>query len=244
MHCFSPDGRRIVTGCLDSTGAGLGHGDRHETVPAMKHTHWHGAYIQPRRPPGAVLEQRRDTARVWDAATGAPRCDPMRHPAAVLAAPSSAPTAPAWHAVRRPRRPGLGRRDRPAAAAATLAPRPGDRDPVQPRRPSRAHRERRPDGPPLGPGQREPRGPAARRQLNDGSRPGSAPTAVSSSRTAGGAGARLGCRDRLASGPPLAQPRELARRRGVQPGRPLVRGARRQSETRADAWVWDLETRR
>ena len=82
--CFSPDGRRIVTGCLDSLVRVWDTATGKQTVPAMKQTHWNGALFSPDG--HWVLSWSAagdDTARVWNAATGAPRCDPMRHPAPV-----------------------------------------------------------------------------------------------------------------------------------------------------------------
>jgi WD40 repeat protein len=84
--CFSPDGRRIVTGCLDALARVWDTTTGRQTVPAMKHAH----YVEPGffSPDGRwVLTHSADgTARVWDAATGAPRCDPMRHPAGLSGA--------------------------------------------------------------------------------------------------------------------------------------------------------------
>src|SRR5262249_10271279 len=78
---FSPDGRRVVPGCLDSQARVWDTTTGRQTVPAMKHAHYAdgGSFS----PDGRwVLTQCADgTARVWDAASGAPRCDPMRHPA-------------------------------------------------------------------------------------------------------------------------------------------------------------------
>jgi serine/threonine protein kinase len=79
---FSPDGRRIVTGCLDSQVRVWDTATGRQVVPAMRYTHYAGASFSP---DGRwVLSRSSDgTARVWDATTGAPRCDPMRHPGGV-----------------------------------------------------------------------------------------------------------------------------------------------------------------
>jgi WD40 repeat protein/serine/threonine protein kinase len=85
LHGFSPDGRRIVTGCHDTLVRIWDTTTGQQTVPVMKHAHHCSAAFSPdgRR----VLSWSYDgTARVWGADTGAPRCDPMRHPAAVESA--------------------------------------------------------------------------------------------------------------------------------------------------------------
>ena len=130
-------------------------------VPAMKHTHWNGASFSPDGRWVLSWSWSGDqTARVWNAATGVPRCDPMRHPAPVSSR-NSAPTAPAWPpcAMTMPSASGtplLAGLSLPplwhlapltgfnsAPTAGTCSPRAG------------------PDGPRLGPGRRQPRRPAA-----------------------------------------------------------------------------------
>src|SRR5262249_35283037 len=79
---FTPDGRRIVTGCLDSLVRIWDTTTGQQTVPPMKHAHYASASFSP---DGRwVLSWSNDgTARVWSAPTAAPRCDPMRPPAVV-----------------------------------------------------------------------------------------------------------------------------------------------------------------
>ncbi len=84
VHSFSPDGRRIVTGCLDGNVRIWDTTSGKLTIPAMKHPNYNGASFSP---DGRwVLSRCMDgdnSVRVWDAATGAPRCDPMHHPSGV-----------------------------------------------------------------------------------------------------------------------------------------------------------------
>ena len=80
----APTGRRIVTGCLDGTVRVWNTTDGKLAVPAMKHTHWNGASFSPDGRWVLSWSWSGDqTVRIWNAATGAPRCDPMRHPAPV-----------------------------------------------------------------------------------------------------------------------------------------------------------------
>jgi WD40 repeat protein/tetratricopeptide (TPR) repeat protein len=84
LRSFSPDGRRIVTGCQDGAVRIWDTTTGKQTVPAMNHANMIRASFSPDgRWVLSWPSAGGDTARVWNAATGAPRCDPMRHPAAV-----------------------------------------------------------------------------------------------------------------------------------------------------------------
>jgi WD40 repeat protein/serine/threonine protein kinase len=78
-RCFSPDGRRVVTGCMDHLVRIWDTRTGQQAVPAMKQRSscWGNFSADGRW----VVSQSDDgTSQVWDAATGVPRCDQMRHP--------------------------------------------------------------------------------------------------------------------------------------------------------------------
>jgi WD40 repeat protein len=91
VRSFSPDGRRVVTGCQDGNVRIWDTTTGKLTVPPMKHPTDNGAsFSADGRWVLSLCWKGDNTARVWDAATGAPRCDPMHHPGPVRFAEFSA----------------------------------------------------------------------------------------------------------------------------------------------------------
>jgi WD40 repeat protein/tetratricopeptide (TPR) repeat protein len=82
---FSPDGRLVVVGCVDSTARILEVATGREVVTPLRHDNWVRAVAfgpDNRR----VLTGSHDmTARLWDATTGEPLTPPLRHSGEVLA---------------------------------------------------------------------------------------------------------------------------------------------------------------
>ncbi len=86
-NSFSPDSRRVVTGCVDNV-ARVWDVATGQLTASMQHKQWVQASFSPdgRR----VLTSCTDgTARAWDSKTGAATCDPLHHPGVVKNAVSS-----------------------------------------------------------------------------------------------------------------------------------------------------------